>query len=73
MAVFKVSVDLPNVGEGTEVEVPGLGLFENGSSRLLTEKDVQTFEIIHGHGLEEANFQEGITVEEGEEEGGDEE
>ena len=42
MGHFKVSVDMPNLMKGVPVEVPPVGIIENGDS-LVVEREVNPF------------------------------
>jgi len=42
-----VTVNQPGTPKGAQVEVPGLGLFQNGVPRSITDEDMVTFEAVH--------------------------
>lgn len=41
-----VKVNVPGTPKGETVEVPGLGLFKNGSSRKVNEAEIAQFEAL---------------------------
>jgi hypothetical protein len=45
----QIKVDLPNLSEGDDVEVDGLGLFTNGETAEVDDAVVQTYEAQRGH------------------------
>ncbi len=62
--------------KGAEVEVPGLGVFSNGSQSLVTSEQIEVFQAHHGRvvdlapaedqakGLAAVGFQQGPTLHE---------
>jgi hypothetical protein len=44
----KVKVDLPNVPHGADVQISGLGIFTNGSTREVTEAEQEEFRNLRG-------------------------
>lgn len=44
----KLTVDYPNMPKGEPVEVPGLGLFPNGSTQEVEKEDVAVWERVTG-------------------------
>jgi hypothetical protein len=47
MSKYRVSVNDPALPDGHEVEVPGLGVFLNGSTRQLSEEDAEYFRDVN--------------------------
>jgi hypothetical protein len=45
--VYRISVDLPNLGKGQTVEIDGLGIFTNGSEGEVTEEQAEAFRVKH--------------------------
>jgi hypothetical protein len=45
----QIKVDLPNLSEGDDVEVDGLGMFTNGETAEVDDAVVQTYEAQRGH------------------------
>jgi hypothetical protein len=71
---YEVTVNVPSAGKGTDLEIPGLGVFKNGTTTVLEDEEVATFRQHHaGYGDDgeyqlgptplQANFMEGIDVE----------
>lgn len=44
---YQIKLDLPNLGKGVPVEIPGLGVFENGTTTTLSADQVATFRTVH--------------------------
>lgn len=44
----KLKINLPATPHGIEVEVPGVGLIENGSTVELTDEQLATFTVNYG-------------------------
>jgi hypothetical protein len=44
---YRVSVNDPALPDGAEVEVPGLGVFVNGSTRQVSEEDAEYFRTVN--------------------------
>lgn len=42
-----VTVNQPGTPQGAQVDVPGLGLFQNGVPRSVTDEDMITFNAVH--------------------------
>lgn len=40
---YELTIDMPNLTKGAEVEIPGLGVFKNGSTTVLEDEQVATF------------------------------
>lgn len=49
MSKYKVTVNDPALPDGHEVEVPGLGVFANGSTRQLSEEDAEYFRVVKSY------------------------
>lgn len=47
--MYTVEVNMPNLAEGVEVEVDGLGVFENGGTYQLSDEEAQFFRQKHSH------------------------
>lgn len=47
MTKYKVFVNDPALPDGANVEVPGLGVFANGSARQITEEDAENFRAVN--------------------------
>lgn len=47
MSKYKVTVNDPALPDGSEVEVPGLGVVANGSTRQISEEDAENFRTVH--------------------------
>lgn len=45
----QVTINLPNVGEGQTVEVPGLGLFENNTTTEVDDERVAVYTDAFGY------------------------
>lgn len=45
--MYKITFDLPNLAPGAEVEVNGLGRFENGKTYEIDDEQAQTFRDRH--------------------------
>lgn len=46
---YVLKVDLPNASKGQQVSIPGLGVFEQGSTTELTDQAVERFRDAMGH------------------------
>jgi len=44
---YELAIDVPGHAEGTEIEIPGLGLFENGSTYDITVSEAEQFQILN--------------------------
>jgi hypothetical protein len=47
--VYKVTVDHPSIGEGTELVIPGLGTFLNGSTNIVSNRAMRQYRTMHSH------------------------
>jgi hypothetical protein len=45
---YELSIDMPNLAKGAEVQIAGLGTFENGSSYKITDEEHDSFRRYHG-------------------------
>jgi hypothetical protein len=45
---YKVTIDMPNLTEGTEVFIDGLGTFKNGESQVVPHDRAEHFRNAHG-------------------------
>ena len=45
--MYKITFDLPNLAPGAEVEVNGLGRFENGKTYVIDDALAETFRTFH--------------------------
>lgn len=55
----KVKVNHPNLARGAEVEIPGLGVFKNGSTREVTEEQVENWRWFNQRPVEVGERPEG--------------
>jgi hypothetical protein len=44
---YTVTVDMPNLHRGEEIEIPGLGLFKNGSTKDVSKEEAEAFRVFH--------------------------
>lgn len=49
MATHKVKLDVPTTNKGEPIEVPGLGVFENGATHTVDETQRYTWETLTGY------------------------
>lgn len=47
MSAYNVTVDMPNLPRGEEVEISGLGRFKNGSTTEVSKEDAEAFRTFH--------------------------
>lgn len=45
--MFTISIDLPDLPKGIEINIDGLGMFENGSSYDITDEEAYGFQVKH--------------------------
>lgn len=45
--MFTITIDLPDLPKGTEVDIDGLGTFENGGSYDITDDENYDFQVRH--------------------------
>jgi ABC-type thiamine transport system substrate-binding protein len=51
----QVKVNMSNLGEGTELEIPGLGVFKNGETAEVGQDQLITFLILNAHDTGDLN------------------
>lgn len=47
--MYKLHVKLPNAGSGVEVNITGLGTFENGKVYDISKEQAEAFRVANGH------------------------
>lgn len=45
--MYKVTLNLPNLSQGAEVELDGLGIFKNGEEKLVSKDEADAFRVKH--------------------------
>jgi hypothetical protein len=45
---YELSINMPNLAKGAEVQIAGLGTFENGSTYKITDEEHDSFRRYHG-------------------------
>lgn len=45
--MYSVTVDMPNLPKGEEVEISGLGRFENGKTTTVSKEEAEAFRTFH--------------------------
>ena len=43
----KVTVDHPNIGEGVEIYIHGLGTFKNGTDTIVSDEQIARYQATH--------------------------
>lgn len=51
--MYKMTVDFPNLSKGAEVQIDGLGIFENGYEHPIADDLAQDYRTHHSHIVEE--------------------
>lgn len=59
--MYKMTVDFPNLAKGAEVQIDGLGSFENGFEHLIDDDAAQAYRLHHSQLVEEYD-EEGVVV-----------
>lgn len=55
---LSVKLNLPSMPEGADVEIPGLGVFKNGTQTPLTTEQLEMFEHHHGRMVDTASAED---------------
>lgn len=45
--MYSLTLDLPNLDKGAEVELDGLGVFKNGETHEISDEDAENFRMRH--------------------------
>lgn len=59
--MYKMTVDFPNLAKGAEVQIDGLGIFENGYEHTVEDDQAQDFRNSHST-VEEEHDEEGNVI-----------
>lgn len=59
---YKVIVNQPNLGKGTEVFIDGLGTFKNGDEAVVSNAQADQFRNAHGRVNDEGQWEQGPTL-----------
>jgi len=59
---YKITVDQPNIGPGTEVFIDGLGTFKNGEATVVDADQANHFRNAHGRVNDEGKWEQGPTL-----------
>jgi hypothetical protein len=62
MPNFKMQVDVPDLDEGAEIEIPLLGVFKNGSTSDVDMHQLNAFLISTGQQLEDVTWPMGFKL-----------
>lgn len=62
MMPLKLQVDIPDLDEGTEVEIPLLGVFKNGEVNDIDPYQLNAFLVSTGQMLEDVNWPTGCKL-----------
>lgn len=53
--MYKMTVDFPNLAKGAEVQIDGLGIFENGYEHTISDELAQSYRAAHPKTVDEVD------------------